>query len=178
MRIKDEVGNRYGRLTVISFSHRSEGKMKAAYWVCKCDCGQTAIIRGTHLRYGNSKSCGCLNSEAVGAAGRLRTGEKSQSWKGGRRKTGNGYIYVYCPSHPRSNKGAVFEHILVMEKMLGHSIPEGAVVHHCNADRSDNRPYNLRLFPSHSEHQKYHNKLRLEALAVGTYYLDTGGKDA
>lgn len=61
MRRKDEVGNVYGRLTVIEFAYI--GKGRAAYWKCQCECGEKIIVRGADLRNGNTTSCGCLNRE-------------------------------------------------------------------------------------------------------------------
>lgn len=57
-RIKDETGERYGRLTVISFAYLDK-KMRA-YWNCQCDCGNSSVVIGTNLRNGDTKSCGCL----------------------------------------------------------------------------------------------------------------------
>ena len=34
-----------------------------AYWNCRCDCGQLFSCRGTAIRSGKAKSCGCLHSE-------------------------------------------------------------------------------------------------------------------
>lgn len=55
---KDETGNRYGKLTVISLVKRSP----KAIWLCQCDCGNTTEVSGIDLRSGNTKSCGCLVS--------------------------------------------------------------------------------------------------------------------
>lgn len=33
-------------------------------WLCKCDCGQTAIVETSNLTTGNTKSCGCLRESA------------------------------------------------------------------------------------------------------------------
>lgn len=58
------VGKKFGKLTIIEES--TQRKNKAICWVCKCDCGNiTQPIRGTSLRDGSIKSCGCLNSEAT-----------------------------------------------------------------------------------------------------------------
>lgn len=35
----------------------------SAYWKCKCDCGNIITVRGTNLRNGKTKSCGCLSKE-------------------------------------------------------------------------------------------------------------------
>lgn len=60
--MKDEVGNRYERLVVLS---RASGKpnRRAAYWLCKCDCGKQTIVEGGALRSENTKSCGCYGRE-------------------------------------------------------------------------------------------------------------------
>ena len=56
-RYKDEVGNRYGLLTVERMYH---GDGKGTIWVCRCDCGNEVAVRGIDLRCGNNRSCGCL----------------------------------------------------------------------------------------------------------------------
>ena len=38
----------------------AEIKNRAAYWKCKCHCGQFFIARGADLTNGHTKSCGCL----------------------------------------------------------------------------------------------------------------------
>lgn len=58
---KDISGQRFGRLTVLCLAGRSLGHV--AYWVCVCDCGEETIARGTSLRDGSIKSCGCLGRE-------------------------------------------------------------------------------------------------------------------
>lgn len=55
------IGKKFGRLTVI----RKVGvdKNNFVYWECKCDCGNIKVIRGTSLKRGLTKSCGCLQKE-------------------------------------------------------------------------------------------------------------------
>ena len=50
----------------------------------------------------------------------------------------------------------VAEHRLVMEKIIGRKLTRKEVVHHKNGNTLDNRPENLQLFSSHSEHMKHH----------------------
>lgn len=58
------IGRRFGKLTVIEES--SERKNNAVCWICKCDCGNISEpIKGTALRDGTTKSCGCLQSEVT-----------------------------------------------------------------------------------------------------------------
>lgn len=59
---EDLTGHRFGRIVVEArdFSYK-----KAAYWICKCDCGNSTTVQSTHLRNGATQSCGCLNKENV-----------------------------------------------------------------------------------------------------------------
>lgn len=52
---KDISGQTFGQLTAIEYSHTTG---KVAFWRCICSCGKEVNVRGTHLRNGNSKSCG------------------------------------------------------------------------------------------------------------------------
>lgn len=52
----------------------------------------------------------------------------------------------------------VREHILVMERKLGHPIPKGYDVHHINGIKTDNREENLELLPK-GQHSKLHAKI-------------------
>ncbi len=54
---KDLTGQTFNQLTVISSQGSKNGKF---YWLCACTCGETAIVRGSHLTSGNTQSCGCL----------------------------------------------------------------------------------------------------------------------
>lgn len=44
----------------------STGNSNQAYWLCKCDCGNTIVTVGYCLRSGDTKSCGCLLNENRG----------------------------------------------------------------------------------------------------------------
>lgn len=52
----DLTGKKYGKLTVIAFSHK-EGR--EFFWEVVCDCGTFKKARGGNLKQGKSKSCGC-----------------------------------------------------------------------------------------------------------------------
>lgn len=58
--LKDETGNRYGRLTVLRRYDHTTPSGVGAYWICRCDCGQEIAVLGAKLRNGNTRSCGCL----------------------------------------------------------------------------------------------------------------------
>lgn len=53
----DIKGQRFGLLTVVS---REQSKNEKAMWLCQCDCGNTVVARGSSLRSGHTKSCGCI----------------------------------------------------------------------------------------------------------------------
>lgn len=55
----DETGNCYGQLTVIKRAG-SLGMGGEAAWLCKCRCGNETTVRGSSLRGGLTRSCGCL----------------------------------------------------------------------------------------------------------------------
>lgn len=56
----DEVGNTYGRLTVIG---RAPNKNYRANWICRCQCGNEITVVGKDLRNGHTTSCGCYAKE-------------------------------------------------------------------------------------------------------------------
>lgn len=59
---EDLVGKKFGRLTVVE--RLENDKSRKSRWLCKCDCGNTIIARGDHLRSGwHTQSCGCLHKE-------------------------------------------------------------------------------------------------------------------
>lgn len=73
----------------------------------------------------------------------------------------NGYPVLYLPKHPRAkSNGYVREHIVIAENYLGRPLNAQEVIHHINGDKTDNRTDNLMLFPSNSEHMKFHWKER------------------
>ena len=57
----NEIGNRYGKLTVIKEYGKNEERR--ILWECKCDCGNTYVALGKTLRAGLVNSCGCMKSK-------------------------------------------------------------------------------------------------------------------
>jgi hypothetical protein len=56
----DETGKRYGRLEVVRRTACPAAESDTgAYWLCRCDCGLAATVRGVDLRRGHTTSCGC-----------------------------------------------------------------------------------------------------------------------
>lgn len=70
----------------------------------------------------------------------------------------DGYLYEYCPEHPRAMAmGYVAQHILVFERETGIRIPPNCVVHHLNGIRDDNRIENLCMM-ERGAHVRFHHK--------------------
>ncbi len=58
--LKDFVGKRFHRLTVVAYAGKKNGMHR---WKCRCDCGRETIVGQTLLQTGKTKSCGCLQAE-------------------------------------------------------------------------------------------------------------------
>lgn len=55
----DITGQTFGLLTTIKVV---PDERSGAYWLCKCQCGNTCVVKSSNLRLGITQSCGCLNS--------------------------------------------------------------------------------------------------------------------
>lgn len=55
----NQIGNRYGKLLVISRNTDSKNSDGRAMWNCQCDCGNTCVVSGKLLRDHHVASCGC-----------------------------------------------------------------------------------------------------------------------
>lgn len=64
-RLIDLTGQRFGRLTVLrrAEDHVQPNGQRKTQWLCKCDCGNEAIVQYQVLTRGEAESCGCLNKE-------------------------------------------------------------------------------------------------------------------
>lgn len=59
----DMEGKKCGRLTVLERDGKNTGgEIK---WKCICECGNIVSVKGSSLRSGITKSCGCYQKEAV-----------------------------------------------------------------------------------------------------------------
>lgn len=52
---------RFGRLIVVCVTKKRANDY--VMWLCRCDCGNLAYVRSSHLLSGRTKSCGCLRKE-------------------------------------------------------------------------------------------------------------------
>lgn len=88
----NEIGNVYGRLTVIS---QAEYEQKGFYWNCECTCGNNCVVLGSNLRRGCTKSCGCLSRETARDIHRVD-------------ETGNKYNKLYVINFSHINRGEAY----------------------------------------------------------------------
>ena len=72
----DIIGQRFERLLVLS--RVENDKSNNAQYLCRCDCGNVKIARGSALRKGYVKSCGCLRKEQTNKLITMNT----QDWSG------------------------------------------------------------------------------------------------
>jgi hypothetical protein len=88
-------------------------------------------------------------------------GSENPSWKGGR-STNRGHITVTAPpGHPRTdNRGYVREHILMVERVLGHYLLPPHVVHHVDGNKTHNENSNFVACEDESYHQLLHARKR------------------
>ena len=75
----------------------------------------------------------------------VRSGDQNGNWKGGRTYHKKGYVMERVSSHHSGNP-YVFQHILVMEAILGRPLYPEENVHHINGVKDDNREANLELW--------------------------------
>ena len=63
---KDLAGRTFGRLTVLGYLGKN--KHGLSLWECKCECGNFVSVTTCHLTGGHTKSCGCMQRDAVKSA--------------------------------------------------------------------------------------------------------------
>lgn len=55
------IGKKYGRWTVLAFSHVASGRRQM--YLCRCDCGTIKPVSIVAIKQGHTISCGCLQKE-------------------------------------------------------------------------------------------------------------------
>ena len=122
------------------------------------NCGGAFQPSSRHLRcpscrrQASHELCECGSSkqrESLTCRGcQATSGALNGNWRGGRTTHKAGYVMRRVPLHPRASARHpyVFEHILVMEELLGRYLRVGETVHHINGVKDDNAPENLELW--------------------------------
>jgi hypothetical protein len=73
MKTVDITGKRFGRLVAIAVDHTVKySKDVVQHWLCKCDCGNTAIAAKPSLLRGAIVSCGCYAREKAREIGKAK----------------------------------------------------------------------------------------------------------
>ncbi|EMQ1359360.1 hypothetical protein KWL52_006800 [Clostridioides difficile] len=60
----DLTNKKFGRLTAIKSTNK-KAKSGHYIWICKCDCGNEIEVIESSLTTGKTRSCGCLQKEAM-----------------------------------------------------------------------------------------------------------------
>ena len=100
----DITGQRFGRLVAIKIADRdSRGQLR---WLCYCDCDGAIITRASHLKSGETRSCGCLR------IGRITHGESRtrlyKCWLGMGDRAGKRQYYWHVRIDPAWRDFAAF----------------------------------------------------------------------
>ena len=115
---------------------------------CSISCAMSQIKKGQKA-WNKGKKCPQLS------------GKNHWNWKGGKDYSGR-YIQIYMPEHPYSNyRRKIYEHRLIMEKILGRILLPEEQVHHMDYNPKNNNPENLISFESGSKHITFHKGMEV-----------------
>lgn len=157
----DLTGKKFGRLTVLGRDgyYISPKGQKEPTWLCKCDCGNIISTRGSQLRGGIAKSCGCLQRDIVREMSRkYNTYDLTGDYGIGYTFKGEEFYfdledynkikdYCWCKSgnyiitHINQNK------MLLMHRLIMDCYDANLIVDHIHGTdtTNDNRKSNLRI---------------------------------
>jgi hypothetical protein len=74
-----EVGQTFGRLTIVEFVGRNAHGQ--AHWLCRCACGEPHIAYVQNLFRGVTQSCGCLQKERTSKVNTHHGDSQCSEWK-------------------------------------------------------------------------------------------------
>lgn len=83
-------GQKFGRLTVLSFAGVRNGRAQLVH--CHCDCGTPTVVAAASLNAGKTRSCGCARREACSLSNRkhgLTHSPEYTSWRSAKQRCEN-----------------------------------------------------------------------------------------
>ena len=117
--------------------------------LCECGCGGLAPI----------STYSCVKSGYVrGQPRRFVKGHNARRAGYDGRTPSRQYQLVRVDEDGRARYRC--EHLVIAEAVLGRPLPDGAVIHHANADGSDNRKSNLVICQDQAYHMLLHKRMR------------------
>lgn len=189
--MKSIIGNKYGRLTVLSLNHKEYNeKRKENYYFynCLCSCGNIKIVRSSNLFNGNTQSCGCLQKEKISLAKRKLNKYDITSFNygvGWATNTNKEFYFDledydkikdlcwcendqgYLISNSLNKKSAIRLHRYILD-LHNKSKP---IIDHINNCRNDNRKENLRIATQQTNqiNRKANSNSKTGVKGVGIY---------
>lgn len=170
----DLTGNVFGRLTVIKQVEDYVTKSNAhfARWLCQCECGNNCCVVSSNLKFGTTKSCGCLQRENVSKSNLIFKRKANKIEQNGDVTTiftfkgekiiidTDDYpmIKEYCWAiDKRGYAVSSFKgNVIYMHRTIMKPSPD-LEVDHINCDKTDNRKSNLRIC-THSQNARNRGK--------------------
>jgi hypothetical protein len=61
-RFQNRTGKTFSLLTVVRLSHK---QARCYIWLCRCECGNTALVSTDNLTRNHTRSCGCLPKKPI-----------------------------------------------------------------------------------------------------------------
>ena len=80
-RVKDLTGMKFGRLIVVKEYGRDKGGK--VQWLCKCECGNEVVVRGSNLTNNCTTSCGCYQKDKAKKQMEEQWKDEDMKWKMG-----------------------------------------------------------------------------------------------
>lgn len=191
------IGRKFGRLTVLQYSHSDKHKMK--HWLCRCDCGKEIVVRGDSLRSGNTRSCGCLHSDISKLTATIMN-QKSRKYNKyqifdeyvvGYTKENIPFVFdkkyfdtvkqyrwaINKDGYIRTviNRGKQGYHSYMLHRLITNCPPE-LVVDHINHDKTDNRIANLRICTRQENNRNRRIGINNTSDTTGVYFNEQSKK--
>ncbi len=144
-------------------------------WLCQCECGNFKEVYATHLRSGNTRSCGCLAREIAVKMGHQRDiGKRSFKhgdfgtklygiWAGMKRRCYNRNTKYYADYGGRGIKVCEEwkEYINFKQWAVSAGYKEGLTIERINVD-FDYSPDNCKWISIHEQNLNKRNSVRIE----------------